>query len=144
MIFREAELTDIPQMMEVRMSVRENVLSDPTRIPYSEYVKFLCERGKGWIAEKIGIVTGFAIVDLIGSNIWALFVRPEFEKMGVGLKLHQLMMDWYFKQASNVVWLSTAPKSRAESFYKKAGWKEVGIHGEGETKFEMRLEDWHK
>ena len=39
------------------------------------------------------------------------------------------------------IWLSTETNSRAELFYKKQGWKNVGFHG-NEIKFEMSFEDW--
>jgi hypothetical protein len=52
------------------------------------------------------------------------------------------MMNWYFEQTSRPVWLGTAPNTRAESFYRKAGWQEIGTHGEGEIKFEMTFDNW--
>ena len=62
--------------------------------------------------------------------------------MGIGLHLHYLMMDWYFSQTTEKVWLGTAPNTRAEKFYRQRGWKEVGMHGKGEIKFEMSHSDW--
>jgi hypothetical protein len=38
--------------------------------------------------------------------------------------------------------LGTAPGTRAEEFYRKAGWKETGTHGNGEIKFEMSYGNW--
>ncbi len=38
----------------------------------------------------------------------------------------------------------TAFNTRAEQFYRKAGWTEVGTHGTKEIKFEMTYEDWTK
>ncbi len=52
------------------------------------------------------------------------------------------MLDWYFAQHKESVWLSTAPASRAETFYRKAGWDEVGTYGKGEIKFEMTVNSW--
>jgi hypothetical protein len=52
------------------------------------------------------------------------------------------MLNWYFNQTSKNLWLGTAPSTRAETFYRKSGWKEVGIHGKGEIKFEMTFENW--
>ena len=54
-----------------------------------------------------------------------------------------MMLDWYFTQTKEIVWLGTAPHTRAESFYRKCGWKETGTHGK-EIKFEMCYEDWIK
>jgi hypothetical protein len=40
------------------------------------------------------------------------------------------------------VWLSTSPGTRAEEFYRKAGWRENGIYGKREIKFEMTKQEW--
>lgn len=142
MNFREAQLSDIPEMMDVRISVKENALSNLNLVTYKDYIEYLTERGKGWICKIHDRVAGFAIVDIKEHNIWALFVKPEYERLGLGKKLHDQMLDWYFSKTSEKVWLSTAPNSRAEAFYRKAGWKEVGVHGKGEIKFEMTLGNW--
>jgi GNAT superfamily N-acetyltransferase len=144
MNFREAVLADIPQLQLIRNSVKENALSDPTLVSFQDYVVYLTERGKGWVCESNGQLVGFSIADIAGKNIWALFVLPGFEKQGIGKELHKLMMDWYFSQTSEKVWLSTAPRSRAEAFYRKAGWKETGTYGKNEIKFEMSLENWRE
>ncbi|MFN0215169.1 MAG: GNAT family N-acetyltransferase [Saprospiraceae bacterium] len=142
MTFREAQIADIPQIQIVRNSVRENTLSDPALVPDQDVAKFLTERGKGWVCEIDGQVAGFAIVDLQDHNVWALFLRPEFEKRGIGKRLQELMLNWYFERSREPVWLGTNPGTRAEAFYRKSGWVEVGTHGKGEIKFEMRYETW--
>jgi GNAT superfamily N-acetyltransferase len=142
MIFREATPSDIPQIQIVRNSVRENMLSDPNLVTDEDCRQFITERGKGWVCEMDQHIVGFSIADLQDQNIWALFVHPDFEKQGVGKKLHQLMLNWYFEQNQNKVWLGTAPGTRAENFYRKAGWRETGTHGKGEIKFEMTRTEW--
>ena len=142
MLFREATIDDIPQIQRVRNSVKENVLSDPNLVTDSDCVDYITRRGKGWVCETEGHIVGFAIADLKENNIWALFLQPDYERKGIGRRLHQLMMDWYFSQTDKTVWLSTAPNSRAETFYRKAGWKEAGIYGKGEIKFEKTANDW--
>jgi GNAT superfamily N-acetyltransferase len=104
--------------------------------------EFITIRGKGWVCEIDNQIVGFAIADLKEDNIWALFIHPEFEKKGIGQQLHRIMLDWYFMQKKNKVWLGTAFNTRAEQFYKKAGWTEVGTHGTKEIKFEMTAEEW--
>ena len=94
------------------------------------------------MCEIDGNIVGFSIVDLKENNIWALFLMPEFEEKGIGKALHRLMMDWYFNQTKKMVWLGTAPNTRAEKFYEKQGWKNVGMVNKGEVKFEMSYEDW--
>ncbi|MCB0400204.1 MAG: GNAT family N-acetyltransferase, partial [Winogradskyella sp.] len=61
-----------------------------------------------------------------------------------GRQLQKMMLDWYFSQTSDKIWLGTDPNTRAEYFYRKSGWKAVGTHGNGEIKFEMTHENWKK
>ncbi len=144
MIYREAIAADIKQIQIVRNAVTENPLSNPDLITDEDCLDFISTRGNGWVCEIDNHIVGFSIVDLKDNNIWALFLKPEFEKKGIGRRLHDMMLDWYFKQTKSNVWLGTSPKTRAETFYRKAGWTEVGIHGDGEIKFEMTYENWEK
>ena len=142
MIFREAQIADIPQIQIVRNSVKENTLSNPALVTDKDVEDYMTQRGKGWVCEINNTIVGFAIVSVTDHNVWALFIQPGFEKKGIGRRLHDEMMDWYFIQTPETIWLGTAPGTRAESFYRRAGWREVGIHGKGEIKFEMKAEDW--
>ena len=142
MIYRESEITDISQMQFVRHAVKENRLSDPALVPDKDVEEYMTKRGKGWVCETDKTIVGFAMVDLIENNVWALFVHPDFEARGIVKKLHGIMMDWYFVQTKERIWLGTEPKSRAEKFYRMQGWKEVGVHGKGEIKFEMSFDTW--
>jgi GNAT superfamily N-acetyltransferase len=142
MMLREARVGDIPQIQIVRNAVKENALSDPDLVTDQDCADFITQRGKGWICEMERQVVGFSIVDLVDHNIWALFVHPDFDKRGIGKQLHDVMLDWYFDQTQQSVWLGTAPGTRAEAFYRRAGWKEIGLHGKGEIKFEMTFEKW--
>ena len=142
MIFREAKIEDIGQIQIVRNSVKENTLSNPDLVTDKDCEEFMFERGKGWVCEISDQIVGFAIADLKENNIWALFLDPKFEKQGIGKKLHDMMLDWYFSQTENKVWLGTSFDTRAEYFYRKAGWTEAGLNGTKEIKFEMTHKNW--
>ena len=142
MIIREAQLGDIQQIQLVRNAVKENMLSDPALVPDKDVVDYITRRGKGWVSEIDAVITGFSIVSVMDNNVWALFMDPNYEAKGVGKKLHNVMLDWYFSQTEKTIWLSTSPGTRAEAFYRKAGWKETGLYGKGEIKFEMTFSDW--
>lgn len=142
MQYREAKVADIEQLTAVRLSVTENPLPHPHLITYNGYEEYLMQRGKGWVCVAGSAIVGFAVVDLKANNIWALFVRPEWESRGIGTALQQLMLHWYFAQTKKPVWLGTAPHSRAETFYRKSGWRETGLRPNGEIRFEMTYGDW--
>lgn len=144
MIFREATIEDIDNYMLVRMAVKENVLNNPALVPREDNVDYLTKYGKGWVCEIDKKIVGFSIVGLIQRNVWALFVLPEFEGKGIGRKLHDIMIDWYFEQTNEKIWLGTEQNTKAELFYKNRGWTAVGMHGDDETKFEMTYNDWEK
>ena len=143
MNLREAIIQDIPRIQVVRNSVKENILSDPSVVSDADCVEFLTQRGKGWVYEINNKIVGFAIVDLQENNIWALFLHPNFEKKGIGRKLHDIMLDWYFTQDKSEVWLGTTPQTRAENFYRAAGWLQNGMNGD-EVRFEMTKELWER
>ena len=142
MTIREAVIEDIPALQVIRHAVKENVLSDPSVVTDADCIAYLTQRGKGWVYLSGDMITGFAIADLEDHNIWALFVHPGHEHKGIGKLLHDTMMNWYFSQTNITAWLSTDAHTRAEQFYRKAGWKETGKYGKTEIKFEMDAATW--
>lgn len=143
-VVREAKTNDISRMHKVRVAVRENILPDPNLITAKEYEDFMVRRGKGWVCEQDNLIVGFSIVSVLDKNVWALFVEPGFEGKGAGKRLHDEMMNWYFSQTDETIWLGTAPKTKAERFYRKAGWKQTGVRPNGEIRFEMTKNDWER
>jgi GNAT superfamily N-acetyltransferase len=137
---RAATEFDIEAMHRVRLAVRENRLSDPERIRPEHYREMLARRGRGWVCEVDGRIVGFGVADLARSNIWALFVEPEFEQRGIGRRLHDAMLDWLFASGAERVWLTTAPNSRAERFYRRARWQYAGAEPSGEARYEITAE----
>ncbi len=144
MIYREANPSDIKQMFIVRYAVKENILLSTDLVTTEITADYLTRRGKGWVCEIDNHITGFSIIDLIDHSVWALFVHPEHEGKGIGRKLHELMLDWYFTKTEKTLWLTTDQHTRAESFYRKAGWTEVERIGLSEIKFELTADQWQQ
>lgn len=141
-VFREATIDDIKRIQVVRHLVKENVLSNPALVTDEDCREYIMERGKGWVCEVDETIVGFAIADLKENSIWALFLQPGFEGKGIGKKLLEIMLDWYFAVTKEKVWLTTTPGTRAEAFYKKAGWKETERKKNGDIKFEITFDEW--
>ena len=134
---REATIADIHEIQYVRNAVRENRLSDPGMVTDNDVRHYIQNRGKGWVYIHRGKIVGFAIGDHQEANIWALFVLPEMEGKEIGKQLHDRMVHWMFENGLSTLWLSTDPGTRAEKFYRQAGWKEKGRTAQGEIRFEL-------
>ena len=140
MNIREATVRDIPEMHRIRMSVRENALSDPRSVQPHHYEPMLNVQGRGWVAEADGRIVGFAVADTTAASVWALFVDPDWEGRGVGRSLHDRMIAWLFAAGFDVLHLTTTPETRAEKFYIAAGWTFVGSHTDGEVRYRLTRE----
>ena len=145
MLYRRAIIADFEGMHSVRMAVQENQLSDPGKVTFDNYALMLEKQGIGWVCEVKSQIVGFSIADLENSSIWALFVLPAFEGVGIGRKLHTLMVNWCFEcTVLEKLWLSTDPATRAEAFYCKAGWEKSGVEENGEIRFKLKKHAWQK
>jgi len=134
-IFREAKVEDIPVLSEIRLSVMENVLSDPGKVTPEMYADYLSVSGKGWLCELGGKAVGFSVASLGDSSIWALFVRPGYEGRGIGGRLLSLATDWLFEEGASSVTLCTEAGTRADRFYERRGWRRGDIEGGGEVRY---------
>ena len=137
MEIRPATPEDIPAMHTVRVAVRENRLNDPSRIQPADYAALLSGSGRGRVALVDDRLVGFGIADAANRNLWALFVDPEFEGRGVGRRLHDELLDWLFSLGDSPAWLTTEPGSRAERFYRVAGWQDAGRDPGGDLRLEF-------
>ena len=137
MIFREAGVGDIAALSEIRLSVTENVLSDPRKITPEMYTDYLSVSGKGWLCEFGGEAVGFSVASRKDASIWALFVKPEYEGQGIGTRLLKLAVDWLFEMGAASISLSTGANTRADRLYERRGWKRGEIKPDGEVMYRL-------
>lgn len=132
---RVAKAADVPDMLRVRAAVKENRLV--SRVIGAHEVQEAIQRtGRGWVAEVDGQMAGFAIGNFETGNIWALFLDPPFEGRGLGRALHDTMVNAMLGHGLRRLHLSTESGTRAERFYRRAGWRDIGPAPGGETAFE--------
>jgi GNAT superfamily N-acetyltransferase len=132
---RPAVAADVPEMLRVRAAVQENRLV--SRVIGPEEAQEAIERtGRGWVAEVDSQMAGFAIGNFDNGNIWALFMDPPFEGRGLARRLHDTMVNAMLDHGLPRLHLSTDPGTRAERFYRRAGWRDVGPAPGGEVAFE--------
>ncbi|MCE4557182.1 GNAT family N-acetyltransferase [Roseateles cellulosilyticus] len=147
MRLRQATRDDTAEIWRVRYAVTENRLT-PGRIGDAELHAHLEDFGRGWVVELEPApnprIAGFAIGDARDGHIWAMFVDPPLHGQGYGRLLHDEMVRWLFAQGHRRLDLGTEPGSRAEAFYRRAGWRPLGnaTDAHGDRLFELRLEDW--
>jgi GNAT superfamily N-acetyltransferase len=137
-MLRQANATDIPAIQRVRASVRENRLVS-TVIADDDVRRALEETGRGWVVETNGDVVAFTIGNAFNGNVWALFVHPAHERCGHGRALLDTLVRWLSSRGLERLWLTTQPGTRAESFYRRAGWTDVGRTSRGEVRFELSV-----
>lgn len=135
---RPAASSDVPAMHAVRSKVRENRLSDRAGITEASYLPYIAA-GSVWVAETDAGVAGFAALSVTDASVWALFVDPDAEGVGIGRALHNHMLEWAREQGIRLLSLSTEEGSRAAHFYDRAGWTRAGITTDGEAVFEKLL-----
>lgn len=145
---RQATRDDTAELWRVRYAVTENTLT-PGRISDAELHAYLEELGRGWVIELEPApnlkIAGFAIADARDGHIWAMFVDPALHGRGYGRQLHDVMVGWLFAQGHERLDLGTQPGSRAEAFYRRAGWRPLGdgVDAHGDRSFELLKKDWN-
>jgi GNAT superfamily N-acetyltransferase len=137
-MIRRAQTKDVPQLMRIRASVRENILSDPAKVPASLVVEFIGHSGI-WLWEENGAVLGFAAADTRDGSIWALFIEPAAEGRGIGRALLPRALDDLRAKGWKQARLSTDADSRADRFYRRNGWTPRELLPNGERLFTLDL-----
>jgi len=124
-LIRKATRDDIPRIMEIRAGVRENRLRDPSRVTMKDVFWFVDNPGI-FLWEEDGSTVGFSASDPRNGNIFALFVEERYERRGIGKALFERACKVLVDAGCTRMWLTTWPGTRAESFYREAGWRVTG------------------
>lgn len=135
---RRAVPRDVSRIIEIRQSVRENRLSDTGLVTAKDCADFI-ERSEIWVWEEDDAVQGFAAGDVRDGWIWALFVAPSHEGLGIGQALMPLACETLRKSGYTIATLSTAEGTRAERFYQANGWTLTAKNHRRELLFHKRL-----
>ena len=137
-MIRKATRSDLPRISEIRAAVGENKLSDPRRVTV-QMCEWFIDHAAFWLWEETGVVQGFSAGDPRDGTIFALFVDPAFEGCGVGQVLLPLACKTLRDAGHRVARLDTEAATRAEHFYRKNGWQEVGRKPDGQIVFEKAI-----
>jgi len=135
---RRATRADLRRIAEIRGAVRENVLIDPGSVTDADVLWFIDNPGI-WLWDEDGAIHGFSAADPRNGSIWALFVDPGQEGRGIGRALLATACDALRDAGHAVAILNTGEGTRAERFYRAAGWREVGRSAKGELILQLAL-----
>lgn len=125
-------------MSAIRLAVTENRLSDPGRITRAMYVDYLDRLGASWVCEADGVLAGFASADKTDGSVWALFVSPAREGIGIGKQLLALLADYLFALGHDKIVLSTGADTRADVFYASQGWERGRMKNDVEVQYTLQ------
>jgi GNAT superfamily N-acetyltransferase len=133
-LLRRATEDDIARIFEIRNNVRENRLNHPSRVTIDDVRWFIANPGI-FVWEEDGRVVGFSAADPRNGSIWALFMDRAYERRGIARHLFEQACAVLRDAGCRRMWLTTAPRTRAEAFYRAAGWRAAGWSG-GDLLFE--------
>ena len=146
MNLRSASVDDVEALFDIRCSVRENHQSREElaalgivpatiaeMITSGDYLTFIADE-QGWPA-------GFAMAQISEGYVFACFVKPEFERRGIGRALMNGLEDGLRRAGLKEAWLLTGAdqKLRAVGFYRHLGWREGGFLDDGQIRFVKSL-----
>ncbi|WP_370540264.1 GNAT family N-acetyltransferase [Advenella sp. FME57] len=136
---RSATTQDVDAMFKIRTSVRENSLTSEELFELGITPEFISAAIKNsscaWVATVDNEIVGFSMVDLDTACLFAAFVLPEYEGLGIGTDLIKACESELFIYHP-VAWLETAQFSRAAKLYRYLGWGNEAQIGEGDVRLE--------
>lgn len=137
-LIRKAVAADEPRIRAIRMGVRENILSDPSKVT-DEDIAWYRDNAIFLVAEEAGEIAGFACANHQTGLIWALFIDPEQEGRGHGRALIDAALAGLKAVGHVQAWLETGAGTRAERFYVRHGWRDMGRGLDGQIVFTKLL-----
>lgn len=132
MKLREIQKADINDILDIRVSTKENHFSmddlATVGVTPASIASWLDGSVKGWLCEVFGKSVGFTLADSATGEILVVACYPAYENRGIGKQLMLKVQDWLWSFGHAELWLWSDPdeKIRAHGFYRKLGWQPTG------------------
>ena len=144
---RDATPHDVDAMFDVRGAVNENRASREqlaARGITEDVVRAALESElKAWVAEVDARVIAFSMADTRRGCMWALFVKPAYQRRGLGSRLLERATASLFSQGFRRIFLTTDTSTSAYRFYVNRHWVDVGPTARGDVRFELEVAAWN-
>ncbi len=138
---RAAIPTDLPAIIHVRTSVRENHLSVEEMaalgVTPESIIQTMEQSPCCWVAVEAGEIVGFSMIDASEGALFAAFVLPAHEGKGIGRRLVAVAESQLFRDHARI-WLETGQSTRAAGFYQSLGWGNAQIIGADDIRLEKQ------
>ncbi|SAM33248.1 GNAT family N-acetyltransferase [Pseudomonas sp. 1 R 17] len=129
-LIRAATQADVDTLFEIRTSVVQNHLSIEQMAELGITPQLLADSMREapcvWIAEVDGQPVAFAMVDLAEGEVFAMFVLPSHENLGLGRQLMAVAEAALFEHHDRLFLITDGrDEIRANGFYRHLGWSVV-------------------
>ncbi|BBK41432.1 hypothetical protein STVA_14520 [Allostella vacuolata] len=137
MTLRRAAAAEIPRLVELAQAATDTPLLAPFRLSVAD-AAWLADHSDLWVWDADGAIGGFAASDPRDGRIRALVVAPGQDGRGIGRTLLEAACRTLRARGLDSATLSVAAGSRAEGFYRAAGWQQTARDA-GSVEFRLAL-----
>ena len=138
---RAAIVDDVDTLTTIRTSVVQNHLSLEQMAALGITPQLLADTLRaapcGWVAEVDGQPAAFSMVDLEAGEVFALFVLPTYENLGLGRQLMAVAEQALFEHHDRLYLVTDGrDEVRANGFYQRLGWRKAGCAEGDDVRYE--------
>ncbi|AOE79190.1 GCN5 family acetyltransferase [Pseudomonas lurida] len=130
-LIRAATQDDVDTLFNIRTRVVQNHLSVEQMAQLGITPQVLADSIReapcAWVAEVDGQPVAFSMVDLATGEVFAMFVLPTHENLGLGRQLMAVAETALFERHATLFLVTDGrDEIRANGFYQRLGWTVTG------------------
>jgi len=130
-LIRAATQDDVDTLFNIRTRVVQNHLSVEQMAQLGITPQVLADSIReapcAWVAEVDGQPVAFSMVDLATGEVFAMFVLPTHENLGLGRQLMAVAETALFERHATLFLVTNGrDEIRANGFYQRLGWTVTG------------------
>lgn len=130
-LIRAATQDDVDTLFNIRTRVVQNHLSVEQMAQLGITPQVLADSIReapcAWVAEVHGQPVAFSMVDLATGEVFAMFVLPTHENLGLGRQLMAVAETALFERHATLFLVTDGrDEIRANGFYQRLGWTVTG------------------